>query len=488
MGRGGQQDPSHRRTASRSQATEPIEQQFSLISREGREVPITVYGDIDPKAIEQLMNCAREGSAVAAALMPDGHLGYSQPIGGVVAYEHHISPSGAGYDLGCGLMGVRTDIQAADVDYEAVMEEITRRISFGMGQPNKERVDHPVLDEIANADFTPQRKLAQLAASQLGTVGAGNHFISLAEDTADGSLWVTCHFGSRGFGHKTASGFLAMAAEDAARRRRHSRNAEPIESFFETRAREGEMMSPPVLLDTREDLGQAYVAAQELASRYAYAGREVVCAKVCEILGARVIKQINEHHNGIWREHHGDRDVWVVRKGATPAFPGQQGVVGGSMEYGLVVVEGLDGDQRAATIHSTMHGAGRVMSRTKAAGRVRRRKVYRCKHRDCDYEIPARDYAEHKAECPRHGASAGFERLIRTERVKEGAIDYEAVRARLARQGVVLVGGAADEAPEVYRNLGDVLAQHRDHVTVRHRLIPRGVAMAGPDTFDAYKD
>ena len=154
------------------------------------------------------------GDAEFGVLCADHHPGYSQPIGGGIAYEGYVSPSGVGYDIGCGNKAVRTDLTRADLDalggVESIMGEITRRISFGMGVPAQERADHPVLDAIREADFAPQRKLAQLAESQLGTVGSGNHYVNLMEDE-DGKVWVGVHFGSRGFGHKTASGFLALA-------------------------------------------------------------------------------------------------------------------------------------------------------------------------------------------------------------------------------------------------------------------------------------
>ena len=127
-----------------------------------------------------------------------------------------------------------------------------------------------MLDKIRNADFAPQRKLAQLAESQLGTVGSGNHYVNLMEDE-EGRIWVGVHFGSRGFGHKTASGFLALAQGLA----------------FDEQAEEGEMDSPPVLFEVGSELGDAYVAAMELAGEYAYAGRDVVVDKVLEILRRR---------------------------------------------------------------------------------------------------------------------------------------------------------------------------------------------------------
>ena len=205
------------------------------------------------------------------------------------------------------------------------MREITRRISFGMGVPAQERADHPVLDKIRAAEFEPQRKLAQNAANQLGTVGSGNHYVNLMEDE-QGRIWVGVHFGSRGFGHKTASGFLALA------------QGLP----FDGRAAEGEMDSPPVLFELGTELGDAYIAAMQLAGEYAYAGRDVVVAKVLEILGADAIHEVHNHHNFAWREEHGGRTYWVIRKGCTPARPGQEGFVGGSMGDDSVILEGVE--------------------------------------------------------------------------------------------------------------------------------------------------
>ena len=175
---------------------------------------ITTFGAVDERSLEQLERCMEAGDAEFGVLCADHHPGYSQPIGGGIAYEGHVSPSGVGYDIGCGNKAVRTELGRADLDalggVRRVMREITRRISFGMGVPAAERTDHPVLEKIRVADFAPQRGLADLAAAQLGTVGAGNHYVDLMEDEA-GLIWVGVHFGSRGFGHKTASGFLALA-------------------------------------------------------------------------------------------------------------------------------------------------------------------------------------------------------------------------------------------------------------------------------------
>jgi tRNA-splicing ligase RtcB (3'-phosphate/5'-hydroxy nucleic acid ligase) len=396
---------------------------------------IKTFGDVDARSLEQLKRCMSAGDAEFGVLCADHHPGYSQPIGGWIAYEGYVSPSGVGYDIGCGNKAVRTDLSLAELgDVESIMEAITRRISFGIGVPAQERMDHAVLDKIRSTPFEPQRKLMRLAAEQLGTVGGGNHYVNVMADEED-RVWVGVHFGSRGFGHKTASGFLALAQ---GRR-------------FEERTAEGEMDSPPVLFEVGSELGDAYIDAMRLAGEYAYAGRDIVAAKVLEILGASATHEVHNHHNFAWRERHFGRDYWVIRKGCTPARPEQEGFVGGSMGDDSVILEGLASDDNEQALFSTVHGAGRVMSRSQAAGRVRRR--------------------------------AG-----KTVVVKPGVVDWPAVQARLREQGIVLRGGGADEAPEVYKRLPDVLAAHGDTIRVKHTLRPLGVAMAGRDVYDPYKD
>jgi tRNA-splicing ligase RtcB len=440
---------------------------------------IKTFGPIDERSLEQLKRCMDAGDAEFGVLCADHHPGYSQPIGGGIAYEGYVSPSGVGYDIGCGNKAAQTDLTHADLDalggVESIMGEITRRISFGMGVPAQERVEHPVLDAIRETDFAPQRKLAQLAESQLGTVGSGNHYVNLMEDE-DGNVWVGVHFGSRGFGHKTASGFLALA------------QGLP----FDGKATEGEMDSPPVLFEVGSELGDAYVSAMQLAGDYAYAGRDVVVSKVLEILGAAAVDEVHNHHNFAWREEHFGRTYWVIRKGCTPARPGQRGFVGGSMGDESVILEGVESADNEQALYSTVHGAGRVMSRSKAAGRMRRRKRYACRNRDCDRVFDIDGVSSHagvpkKRVCPDHPES-GVMKVWVQEQLKPGLVDWPAVQARLREQGIVLVGGGADEAPEVYKRLPEVLAAHGDSIRVKHTLRPLGVAMAGRDVHDPYKD
>ncbi len=440
---------------------------------------IKTFGPVDQRSLRQLERCMEAGEAAFGVLCADHHPGYSQPIGAAIAYEGYISPSGVGFDIGCGNKAVCTELTRNDLDelggVELTMREITRRISFGMGVAARERVDHPVLEKIRGAAFVPQRKLAGLAESQLGTVGAGNHYVNLMEDEAC-RVWVGVHFGSRGFGHKSATGFLALAQGDS----------------FDARAPGGDMDAPPVLLEAGSELGESYVAAMELAGEYAYAGRDVVVDKVLGILGATPVLEVHNHHNFAWHEEHFGRDYWVIRKGCTPARPGQEGFVGGSMGDESVILEGTQSGEAEESLFSTVHGAGRVMSRTQAAGRVRRRKRWACRNRDCSRVFDfggdgPRAGSRAKGVCPEH-PDAGLTKVWVEEQLRPGKVDWAAVKARLRERGIVLVGGGADEAPEVYKRLPDVLGAHADSIRVKHTLRPLGVAMAGREVYDPYKD
>jgi tRNA-splicing ligase RtcB (3'-phosphate/5'-hydroxy nucleic acid ligase) len=395
---------------------------------------LTIFGAHEEKTIAQLKRCAAVERDARGVLCADGHLGYSMPIGGVIGYREFVSPSGVGYDIACGNLAAKTDVRAADVgDWSRLAGEIQRAVSFGIGRKNKHPIgDHPVFDRIARSPVAQQRALIQLARDQLGTVGSGNHYVDLLEDE-DGWMWIGVHFGSRGFGHRTATGFMRVARGG---------------KWDEGRA-EGDMESAPLLLPLAQPSGQDYLEAMAIAGEYAYAGREAVVDCVRLIAGARMTDAVHNHHNFAWRETHGGESLVVVRKGATPAFPGQRGFVGGSMGDVSVIIEGVESPRSRAALYSTVHGAGRVMSRTQAAGRVNRR----------------------------------------TGRIlKPGSVDWRAAQQRVREFGVVLRGGGADEAPEVYRPLDSVLTAHAGTIRIVHRLQPRVVIMAAPHEVDPYKD
>jgi len=399
---------------------------------------IAVFGDpVDAGALEQIRRTKGHPAVRAAALMADHHKGYAVPIGGVVAYDGAISPSGVGYDIACGNKAVLTDMSGADAraGITKIMDDIVTTISFGVGRTNVERVDHELFDDPAWS-VVKHLQLRDKAGNQLGTVGSGNHYVDVFTDEQD-RVWVGVHFGSRGFGHGIATWALkAGGASDG-------------------------MDVAPLVLDTNSDLGAEYLAAMHLAGRYAYAGRDWVCDRVVKILGANKLDEVHNHHNFAWLEKQGGQDVWVVRKGATPAFGGQRGFVGGSMGDDAVILEGIDatGNPLAAALNqeaalfSTVHGAGRVMSRTAARGR--RRKV-----------------GGRGEDDPAH----------------PGRISRDDMQRWIAKRGVVLRGADTDEAPQAYKRLPEVLRHHSGTVRVLHTLSPIGVAMAGAGEFDPYKD
>lgn len=402
---------------------------------------IPVWGEHEEGTLAQIQRCATDDSVGTAALMADGHLGYSMPIGGVVAYHEAISPSGVGYDIACGLKGVRTDVRATDLQprLSSTMDEISRQVVFGVGRTSGKNVDHRLFDDPTWRDIPQVGKLKQLAQSQLGTVGSGNHFVDLLEDE-EGWVWISVHFGSRGLGHRTASGFLNLAAGRA----------------FDAKAPGESMDQPATVISLRTQLGQSYMQAMELAGKYAYAGRDYVVEQVLGILGAKATEEVHNHHNYAWVEEHNGEQLVVVRKGATPAWPGQRGIIGGSMGDISVVVEGVNTEEAERALHSTVHGAGRVMSRRRAAGKIRWKK-------------------------DAHGRRV-------QEVVRPGEISREMMEAWLRREGVQLRGAGTDESPHVYRRLPEVLAAHSDSIRILHTLRPLGVVMAGEDVYDPYKD
>lgn len=428
---------------------------------------LKVYAaDADERTIQQAFNCIAVEEGARGVLCADAHLGYSQPIGMAVAYRDHISPSGVGYDIGCGNKAVRTNLMWNEIsgDVPKLMDAITTELNFGVGMQADERVDHPVLDEISAAEFAPQRSMRNLAAKQLGTIGAGNHYVDLFVDTGTDAVWIGVHFGSRGFGHKTASGFLALAEG---------------KGFFDA-ASEGEMMSAPVVFHIDSGLGQSYMRAMELAGRYAHAGRDIVVDKVRDILGTTIVEEVHNHHNYAWRESHGSDDFWVVRKGCTPAWPGQQGFVGATMGENSVILEGTHTAHEA--LWSTVHGAGRPRSRTASGGKWRRR--WSCQNRECDWYQGKGEHKPEDGACPKCGHPKIAKAVIQ---MTKGTVDWEEAKADLARRGIVLKGGAADEAPGAYKRLDEVLEAQGETIKVTRTLRPVGVAMAGPGVNDPYK-
>lgn len=425
---------------------------------------ITVFGKHDDNTLAQIRDVSSR--AVRTALMGDGHLGYVMPIGGVAAYRNQVSVAGVGFDIGCGNCAIRTDLKLMFADGERerawmnnLADEIADTISFGIGRKNRDAdapTDHelfsdPAWDILPTKDGVRQRMLDK-ARSQLGTVGSGNHYVDVFVDE-QGRVWVGVHFGSRGLGHGIASG--AMSRSEGL--------------GWGDRVKEVEGL---VSLDSA--LGQEYWALMTLAQKYASVGREWVAQRVVDLLGAEGRDIVNVHHNFGFKETHFGEELVVVRKGATPAFPGQRCFVGGSMGDCAVILQGADpykgrpvpitdeeldahfaspdyavNELQRAALFSTVHGAGRVMSRTAAAGKRNRR--------------------------------TGVQK-------SPGLVKQEDMSAWLERVGVVLRGGGLDESPQAYRRLPEVLAAQGPTIEVLHTLKPLVVVMAGADTDDPFRD
>jgi tRNA-splicing ligase RtcB (3'-phosphate/5'-hydroxy nucleic acid ligase) len=386
---------------------------------------IPVWGEHEEKTLGQIRTCA--AMADRAALMADGHLGYAVPIGGVIAWKDAISPSGVGFDIACGNKAVRLDMPGTELRAKIglVMDEVWATLSFGVGRKNAEKVEHAIFEsDHAGWDLNATRPLRQKAQNQLGTIGSGNHYIDLFTDEQD-RAWIGVHFGSRGFGHGVATWFLKAAG-----------------------AKDG-MEVEPCVLSASSDLGEQYIRAMTLAGEYAYAGRDWVCDRVARILGATIVESVHNHHNFAWREEHNGEAYWVVRKGATPAFPGQKGFVGGTMTESAVILEGVENEESKLALYSTVHGAGRVMGRREATGLIDRK----------------------------------------TGEVKRAPkITRAMMNARVSEARVELRGAGVDESPHCYKRLNEVLAAHNATVRILHTLTPVGVAMAGADELDPYKD
>jgi len=395
-----------------------------------------IFGQHDDKTLAQLHDVARLAERVA--LMADGHMGYVMPIGGVAAYRNAVSPIGVGVDIACGNAAIRTDLRADAIRprLDDLADEIAATIGFGMGRPTNDHDDAPTDHELftspaweAIPDAGTREQLRDRARAQLGTVGGGNHYVDVFEDEG-GAVWVGVHFGSRGLGFITAHGFVALAQGNR---------------FLGLQPQKHAKMDEEVILDLASPLGHDYWHAMTLAGEYAYAGREWVARTVVRILGGAEVDLIHNHHNFAWREEHDGEEYVVVRKGATPAFPGQRGFVGGSMGDKSVILRGVDSADAGPSLRSTVHGAGRVMGRMQAKGKWK------------------------DGECVRPG-------LVTPDMMRE------------ATKGVVIRGGDLDEAPQVYRRLDDVLAAQGGTIMVEHTLTPLIVCMAPSRTHDPYKD
>lgn len=306
--------------------------------------PIHIFADqslVEQKAMQQFYDAMACDFAVAGAVMPDVHTGYSLPIGSVVATTDMIVPAWVGYDIGCGMLAAKTTFTAAEIRYKAdtLMDEIYSVVPVGSACHD---VARPSSQYLLAPPTALSKKVfeARKGALQLGTLGSGNHFIEVGYDEAD-AVWIIIHSGSRGTGHGIAGEYMKLASGS-------------------TKAKEGHFGLP-----VDSELGLSYLADLTWALDYALANRFEILELVCRAIhwycsGNYLYSQVvNRNHNHAEKKG----DLWVHRKGATHAEAGMMGVIPGNMRDGSFIVRGKGNPD---ALWSSSHGAGRVMSRSQA--------------------------------------------------------------------------------------------------------------------------
>lgn len=315
--------------------------------------PFKIYGDvgtdIDHAAVEQLRTALRLPVAVQGALMPDAHVGYALPVGGVFAAHRAVAPAMVGVDIGCRMhLTVFEDTPESFRRHRVPLFSDLKAVTvFGTGEGRKRPVDHEVLDDPRWSLTNQTRSLRAKAVQQLGTSGSGNHFAELvvgrriSDTDAVPQVFVglLTHSGSRGVGYAIANYYTKLAAEETAR---HS----SVPRMYEW-------------LDLDTEAGQEYWKAMELAGAFAEANHEVIHRQFAKRSGLKPLTTFQNHHNFAWR----DGDLVIHRKGATPAEAGTFGIIPGSMASASYLVEGRGNPD---ALESASHGAGRRYSRTAA--------------------------------------------------------------------------------------------------------------------------
>jgi tRNA-splicing ligase RtcB len=383
------------------------------------DAPYRIWGhDLEATAVQQLKNACKLPVAVLGALMPDAHVGYGLPIGGVLATADAVIPYAVGVDIACRMKMTVLDLPLRTMidDQSRLSKAIERETRFGMGATFRSPREHDVMDADWNVTAVSAR-MKDRAWAQLGTSGSGNHFVEFGQLTVlDESvglprgeyLALLSHSGSRGTGAQIAQHYSRLARE------LHPELPQELSHL--------------AWLELSTQAGQEYWGAMELMGRYAAANHALIHAHIARALGVDVRLDIENHHNFAWRERHrlpdgSEAEVIVHRKGATPAGAGVLGIIPGSMGTPGYVVRGKG---VAASLNSAAHGAGRRMSRTKA---------------------------------------------------KE-TFTWDTAQRFLRERGVTLLSAGLDEVPMAYKDIDEVMAAQSDLVEPLARFEPRLVKMA----------
>ena len=309
--------------------------------------------DLEVESVNQMKNAVKLPVAVRGALMPDAHLGYGLPIGGVLATRNVVIPYAVGVDIACRMKMTVLDLPASVLatKEKKLAVAIEKETRFGIGARFTEKRDHAVMDADWSVSPVTQR-LKGKAWAQLGTSGSGNHFVEFGTLTLEHAdlgleagtyLALLSHSGSRGTGAQVASHYSRIAMNT------HPELPKPLRHLS--------------WLDLDSEAGQEYWAAMNLMGDYAAANHACIHKAIASRLGVEVLLDLENHHNFAWKEQHDGEEVIVHRKGATPAGAGVLGIIPGSMADPGFIVRGRG---NVEAMDSASHGAGRRMSRTAA--------------------------------------------------------------------------------------------------------------------------
>ena len=425
-----------------------------------------IFGKHQQNTLDQFAEFRK--SATKSALLADGHMGICAPVGSVWAHPTKISLNSIGPDAACGNCAAKTDILLSDIlepnthireskTINALADKIASTIKFGMGSTMHGRgpSDNVLFDSEAWGIFPNHLRdsIRDRSRQVIGSAGSGNHYFDLFVDET-GFIWAGNHWGSRSYGYNLAKHFMSLGQGNGW---------------------DGKPQEIETLLDMNTTLGEDYYELLKVAGQYAYTGREWAVRTVVDMFGGKIVDMVHNNHNYTEYEQHDGEMLYVSRKGATPAFPGQRGFVGGSMGDNAVILEGATISEKEegfritpsdtekssskaqkASLYSTVHGSGRVMSRTEAMGKIDR-KTGKLKINKETGEIS-----------------------------KAGKITQAEVDAWMTKADVILRGSGIDEAPQVYRRLPDVLREQGPTINVLETLKPIIVVMAGANDADHY--
>jgi len=310
------------------------------------KIPVKMWlEEIEAEAMNQALNLAKLPFAYKwIAIMPDSHVGYGMPIGGVMATKQVIVPNAVGVDIGCGMTAWKSSLKEIDeTELKRIMGEIRKVVPVGFNH-HKDKQEWSGFEKAPDIEVI--QKELESSRYQIGTLGGGNHFIEIQKGD-DGFVWIMVHSGSRNFGLKTATEY-------------HEKAKKLCEKWSSDIPDKDLSFLP---MDSKE--GEEYFKAMNYALEFAFGNRRMMIDRIAEIIGKDKFEgePINIHHNYASMENHFGANVLVHRKGATKATAGLTGIIPGSMGTPSYITEGLGNPE---SFMSSSHGAGRKMGRKQA--------------------------------------------------------------------------------------------------------------------------